>query len=180
MRNKFLLLVLVSLTALVSCNGKKEENKEESQPVNKFFSVDIDVLASKPDDFALYFSEDNTSNFKDIDAVWKGVNGGKNEKIEYILSEDNLPTHVRLDFGLKQNQDSVVVKNIKINYYGNSFQFKGSDFFSYFIKDEQFLTKTDVSKGTLTILSNEGIYKTPYYYPTQLTIDKIKEITTTN
>lgn len=177
MKNKIFILVFLSLTALISCNSKKGENKEDSNQVNEFFSVEVEALASKTDDFALYFSEDNTSNFKDINAVWHGIKGGTYEKIPFVLSEEKVPTHIRLDFGLK-NQDSVVVKNIKIDFFGNNFQVKGSDFFTYFIKDEQFVTKTDAAKGTLTILSKDGVYKTPYYYPTQLTIDKIKEITT--
>ena len=177
MKDKFLILVMASLTALVSCNDKKEENKQESKSVNEFFSVEVEALASKADDFAMYFSEDNTSDFKDVNAVWHGIKGGAEEKITYVLSEEKIPTHLRLDFGIK-NQDSVVIKNIKVDFFGNSFQIKGSDFFTYFIKDEQFVTKTDLAKGTLTILAKEGVYKTPYYYPTQLTIDKIKEITT--
>jgi hypothetical protein len=177
MKNRFLILVLASLTTLVSCNGKKEENKEESKPVNEFFSVEVEALASKTDDFVMYYSEDNTSNFKDANAVWHGIKGGVDEKVNFVLSGEKIPTHFRLDFGLK-NQDSVVVKNIKVDFFGNSFLVKGSDFFTYFIKDEQFLTKTDAAKGTLTILAKEGVYKTPYYYPTQLTIDKIREITT--
>lgn len=177
MKNRFLILVFTSLTYLVSCNDKKEENKDESKAVNEFFSVEIEALASKSDDFAMYFSEDNTSNFKDVNAVWHGIKGGANEKVPFVLSGEKIPTHIRLDFGLK-NQDSVVVKNIKVDFFGNSFQVKGSDFFTYFIKDEQFVTKTDAAKGTLTILAKDGVYKTPYYYPTQLTIDKIKEITT--
>lgn len=177
MKKRFSLLLLISIVTFFSCNEKKEDKKVASKQVNEFFSVDVDVLASKSDDFTLYYSEDNSSTFKDINAIWKGINGGKFEIIEYVLSDDILPTHIRLDFGLKQNQDSVVVKNIKVNYYGNSFELKGSDFFDFFIKDEQFLTKTDQKNGTMTILAKEGVYKTPYYYPTQTTINKIKEIT---
>jgi hypothetical protein len=80
---------------------------------------------------------------------------------------------------MKTDQDSVVVKNIKVGYYGNDYQFKGSDFFQYFIEDKQFNTKIDAAKGTITFLKKDGAYKTPYYYPTQATIDNIKKITTT-
>jgi hypothetical protein len=178
MKNKFLVLLVAAMTTLVSCGDKKDEKKEEVvKNVNEFFSVEVEALASKTDDFAMYFSEDGTSKFEDINAVWHGIKGGKEEMIAFKLSEEKVPTHIRLDFGLK-NQDSVVIKNIKVDYFGNKIEIKGSDFFNYFIKDEQFVTKTDDAKGTMTILSKEGVYKTPYYYPTQLTIDKIKEITT--
>lgn len=174
MKNKFL-LSLVLVTTLVSCNGKKEEK----EPVNEFFSVEVEALASKTDDFTLYFTEDNTTDFKGANAIWRGINGGKVEKIPFVLSVDKIPTNIRLDFGLKSDQDSVVIKNVKVDYYGNDYQFKGSDFFKYFIEDKQFSTKIDQAKGTLTILKKDGIYKAPYYYPTQATIDSIKKITTT-
>jgi hypothetical protein len=177
MKNKFLVILLALTTIFVSCGGKKEENSENAKPVNKFFSVEVLALASKTDDFAMYFSEDGTSNFKDVNAVWHGIKGGSEETVPFILSEEKIPTHIRLDFGLK-NQDSVVVKNIKVNYFGNTVDIKGSDFFNYFIKDEQFVTKVNPANGTFTILPKEGVYKTPYFYPTQLTIDKLKEITT--
>ena len=177
MKNKFLVFLVAVTATFASCGEKKEEKVENAKPVNEFFSVEVQALASKTDDFAMYFSEDNTSNFKDINAVWHGIKGGAEETVPFILTEEKIPTHIRLDFGLK-NQDSVVVKNIKVDYFGNTLEIKGSDFFNYFIKDEQFITKTDPAKGTLTILAKEGVYKTPYYYPTQLTIDKIKEITT--
>lgn len=177
MKNRLLIFVLSSLFLLVSCNGKKGDNLEDTKQVNEFFSVEVEAIASKTDDFAMYYSEDNTSNFKDVNAIWHGINAGKDETIPFVLSGEKIPTHIRLDFGLK-NQDSVVVKKIKVDFFGNSFQIKGSDFFTFFIKDEQFVTKTDPVKGTLTIFAKEGVYKTPYYYPTQLMINKIKEITT--
>jgi hypothetical protein len=176
MKNNLLVFFLALIFALVSCEEKKQQNSD-TKPVNKFFSLELQTMASKTDDFAMYFSEDGTSNFKDINAVWHGIKGGTEEIIPFLLSEEKIPTHIRLDFGLK-NQDSVVIKKIKMDYFGNSFEIKGSDFFNYFIKDEQFLTETNLEKGTITILAKEGFYKTPYYYPTQLTIDKIKEITT--
>lgn len=177
MKVKVLSLLAVFTLFLSSCKDK--EATKEGNGGNPFFSVDMQVTTKKTDNFCMYFSEDGTTNFKDNNAIWKGVNGGKEKEIvSFALTDEKIPTHIRLDFGLKQDQDSVVVKNIKVDYYGNTYEFKGSDFFNYFIKDEQFLTKIDSTKGTLTILAKEGVYKTPYYYPTQLTIDKIREITT--
>ncbi|TBX71228.1 hypothetical protein EZL74_01605 [Flavobacterium silvisoli] len=179
MRTKFLMIVFAVSSFLVSCKKEKEETVIENKNVNKFFSVELEAAASKADNFALYFSEDNTVDFKGTNAVWSGIKGGNQfETLTFALSEERIPTHIRLDFGLKADQDSVVVKNVKVSYYGNDYQFKGSDFFQYFIQDKQFSTKIDVAKGTITFLKKDGTYKTPYYYPTQATIDNIKKITT--
>lgn len=173
------MIVFAVSSVLVSCKKEKEETVVENKNVNKFFSVELEAAASKADNFAVYFSEDNTVDFKGTNAVWSGIKGGNQfETLTFALSEERIPTHIRLDFGLKADQDSVVVKNVKVSYYGNDYQFKGSDFFQYFIQDKQFNTKTDVAKGTITFLKKDGTYKTPYYYPTQATIDNIKKITT--
>lgn len=179
MRNKFLIILFAAASVLVSCKKEKEETVVENKNVKKYFNVEIEAAASKSDNFAMYFSEDGTVDFKGGNAVWCGIKGGNAfETLTFALSEEKLPTHMRLDFGLKTDQDSVVVKNVKVDYYGNEYQFKGSDFFQYFIEDKQFSTKIDAAKGTVTFLKKDGTYKTPYYYPTQATIDNIKKITT--
>jgi hypothetical protein len=179
MKAKFFINLLVVLLIASSCKeDKKEEVQAEEIPVKQNFSVEVDLVASKTDDFTLYYTENNTNEFIGSQTSWKGVNGGNvEEKVTFDLPEQVVPTNIRLDFGIK-NQDSVVIKNVKVSFYSGIYEFKGSDFFNYFIKDDQFLTKVDPAKGTMTILPKDKLYKTPYYYPTQLTIDKVKEITT--
>lgn len=177
-------IVSISLLSLVSCKKEQTNNEnvdkiDQKEVAKQNFNVQVQASSSIQDDFALYFTEDGTVDFNGKNAVWSGIKGGNNSEIvNFELSEDIIPTHIRLDFGLKNNQDSVVVKNVKVNFYENSFEFIGSDFFKYFIEDKQFNTKIDVAKGTLTLLKKDGAYKTPYFYPTQLTIDNIKKITT--
>lgn len=179
MKNKFLIVLCAVIATFTSCKNEKEVTKEENKNVKNFFNVEVEAMASKADNFAMYYSEDGTVNFKDVNAVWCGIKGGPEfEKVAFALSGEKMPTHIRLDFGLKTDQDSVVVRNIKVDYFGNDYQFKGSDFFKYFIEDKQFSTKTDPAKGTVTFYKKDGTYKTPYYYPTQATIDSIVKITT--
>jgi len=175
-------LLLLTVLSLESCKKGEESIPETTEPQKEFkknFNVQIQASSSKKDDFAVYFTEDNSINFKGEDAVWSGISGGNlEETINFELSEDRIPTHIRLDFGLKTDQDSVVVKNIAVNYYENGFSFSGADFFKYFIEDKQFITKVNPAKGTITFYKKDGTYKTPYFYPTQVTIDKIKKIVT--
>ena len=172
------ILVAIACISITSCKKEGDKNTPK-EDFKENFIVEANVSCLKSDDFAMYYTEDGTSNFKDLNAVWHGIKGGsKMQNIAFELAPEKIPTHFRLDFGLKSDQDSVVVKGIKASFYGNKFEFTGSDFFKYFVQDEQFITKVDAAKGTLTIIAKDGVYKTPYYYPTQLTIDKIKEITT--
>lgn len=175
---KKLILLTFVCVSIISCK-KEGNNSAPKEFIKENFIVEVNTSSLKNDDFAMYYSEDGTVNFKDTSVLWHGVKGGsKLQNITFQLSPEKIPTHFRLDFGLKSDQDSVVVKNVKVSFYGNKYEFVGSDFFKYFIKDEQFITKTDSDKGTLVILAKAGVYKTPYFYPTQLTIDKIKDITT--
>lgn len=180
MKTKTLITLLFISTILFSCKKDGDAvNNDEKKDVNPKFTVEVDASSKKSDNFALYYSEDGTTDFKDMNTVWCGINGGgKLQKVKFELSEEKVPTHIRLDLGLKKDQDSVVIKNVKVSYYGNSYEFIGSDFFKYFIQNDEFNTKVDVANGTLTVLQKDGIYKSPYYYPTQATIDNIKKITT--
>lgn len=142
------------------------------------FSVEVDSYLSKKDAFALYFTEDNTIAFTSEKAVWVEVKKDHcRSNLYFELPEKIIPTNIRLDFGINNKQDSVVVKKIKFNYKQNNFEIKGSEFFSYFNQDSQFKTKIDSINKTLTIYKNGDVYKTPYFYPTQLGNDKVKEIT---
>ncbi len=178
MKTKVLITLFATAFTFFSC--KKNNETEVKSDVKQSFNVELEASCSKTDDFALYFSEDGTVNFKDVNAVWAGIKGGnKFEKINFELKDDRIPTHIRMDFGLKKEQDSVVIKNIKINYYNNNFEISGANFFKYFIEDKQFSTKVDGAKGTLTIYQKDGVYKTPYYYPNQELVNAIKKITST-
>lgn len=167
----------LAATVLISCKKDEKATPEAAQIQNPNFTVEFEGSAQKTDNFAVYFTEDGTNEFKDVNAVWSGINGGKTSTIVFTLPETVVPTHIRLDLGLKQDQDSVVVKRIKVNFNDNAFEFKGSEFFNYFIKNEQFATTIDQAAGTMTVVKKDGVYKTPYYYPTGAMIDNIKKIT---
>ena len=178
MKARILLTFIVSLTLLISCKDEKKEG-ENKQPIKENFSAELDVTASKKDDFAMYFTEDNTTNFPTENAVWHGVKGGNvREKILFDLSKEKIPTDIRLDFGLKKDQDSVILYNIKIEYYGNVFNIKGSDFFKYFVENKIFKTEQDLPNQSLKIFKSNSDY-TPFFYPKRELVDEIKKLTTT-
>ncbi len=183
MKTKIFATVAIVALALVSC---KKDGKSGSDAANtpaveevKNFRVELDVTAEKDDDFALYYTEDKTINFKGEQAVWSGIKGMKDNKVTLNLGEEIVPTNVRLDFGIKKGeaQGDVTLSRVKMTYYAKSFEFKGSDFFKYFIENKDTQTKIDQAAGTITFLKNPASQATPFYYPHQLLIDEIAKIT---
>ncbi len=179
---KIRLLIFLFVISLLSCK-KDKENKIEQQEavvieevVNPNFNLEITAIASKKDDFAVYFTEDNTINFVAENAVWAGIEPVKESIIHFEIPDERIPSHIRFDFGLNKEQDSVVVKNIKVNYLKSSFEFKGSEMFQYFNQNEQFKTAVNTSNGTLTIYKDGSEYKTPFFYPNDNLVNKIKEL----
>jgi hypothetical protein len=182
MKAKFIIVALGFLALTTACKNNKSAGATEGiEPtVKQNFSVELDVMASKKDDFALYYTEDNTIAFTGDMALWHGVAGGNiREKIVFDLSEEKIPTDIRLDFGMNKEQESVEVYGIKMSYYGNNLYIKGSDFFKYFIDTKDFKTEIDVPNGVLKIVKNTPEYQGPFFYPTQELLDSIKKLTST-
>lgn len=179
MKLKFLALVIL-LTVGVSCK-KETKEKDAMQPevaVNENFTVEIDATAPVHDDFAVYYTEDGTIDFSGDKAVWRGIAGGTaSENLVIDLPESIVPTAIRLDFGMNKEQGNITIEHIKMSYQGKSFEFKGSDFFTYFIKSEEFITEVDNGKGTMTIIKGKSGFKTPYFYPTPFLAESIAKIT---
>lgn len=181
MKNKIIALVVLAI-ALTSCK-KGTEEKTENTPaveVSKNFSVEVDVISEKNDDFALYYTEDLTTNFTSDKVVWSGVKGQPNtQKIFLNLSEEIVPTDIRIDFGIKKGQEKgdVTLEKFKMSFYGKSFEFKGSDFFNYFNPNSNIETTIDATKGTITFLKNPEKQDIPFYYPKQTILDQVAKIT---
>jgi hypothetical protein len=181
MKSKFIIALFSVLIMSSSCknNGKTEDETAAEKPaVKENFSVEIDVKASKKDDFSLYYTEDNTIAFSGDMALWRGVTGGNiQEKIIFDLPEEKLPTDIRLDFGMNKDQETVEVLNVKIIFYGKELNIKGSDFFKYFIESKDFDTSIDVAAGSMKIKRKGTEYKTPFFDPRQELIEAIKNLT---
>ncbi len=182
MRNKIFIIATIFTLAFISC--KKEEKAKEGDAAAtveqvKNFRVDLDVYTEKDDNFSVYYTEDNTINFTGEKAIWAGVKGKQDQKVTLNLPEEVIPTDVRIDFGLKtgDEQGDVTLKNFKFEFFGKTFERKGSEFLNYFIKNDSIQTEIDAQKGTITFKKNPKSKMTPFYYPQQTVIDEIKKMT---
>ncbi len=174
-------LITCTLAILFSNCKKETSNSSEktSEPVvPSNFLVEMTVTAAKDDNFAVYFTEDGTIDFTGDNTVWSGVSASDNpQKVLFHFSEGVIPTHIRFDFGINKEQGNIKLSDVKLKFGDKSFEFKGSDFFTYFIENETIKTEIDDSAGTITFLSTSGEFATPFYYPHQAILDEITRIT---
>jgi len=181
-----LLIVVLSLSFAFSCKNNTEENKKDAEATETaltaeqlLFNVEMDVKAEKPDDFALYYTQDNSINFSDKEVVWRGVKGGmKSERLTFSLPENALPTNIRIDFGIKKDSKVITLERLKIAYLNKIIEVKGSEFLYYFMVNEKVQAVPDLEKGTITFTKNSKFpEETYYYYPSPALNDTIKVLT---
>jgi hypothetical protein len=185
MKTKFFIIAAVFSIALSSCK-KGADAKNDGTPeapkaeVKENFSVDLDVVSTVEDNFALYYTEDNSTSFSGDKAAWNGVKAEPGvQTVTLTLSEEIIPTDIRLDFGLKKGaeQGEVTLQQMKINYYGKSFVIKGSDFLKYFIPNKDVPSEIDAAKGTIKFLKDPKGISTHFYYPQQTVLDEVAKLT---
>lgn len=177
MKSKISILLLLILGITVGCKNDKaaEAPAEEAKPAG--FTVEVTVATDKPDDFALFYTEDGTIAFTPDKAVWTGVKPGEQTAV-LTLPAGVVPTHIRLDLGAKQNQDqgNVTVKGVKLVYKDKEFAFAGSDFLKYFIKDAPIQFVEHPEAKSVEFKQNLESH-TAFFYPQQALIDQISIIT---
>ncbi|RTY95915.1 hypothetical protein [Flavobacterium sp. GT3R68] len=182
MKTKIFIITTIFSLVFVSCkNDNQVKDAEENAPKvekKEKFSVDLDITAPKDDNFAVYYTEDGTINFTGEKAVWAGVKGqAESQKVVLDLPEEIIPTDIRLDFGLNKEQGDVILEKFKLNFYGKTFEAKGSDFLKYFIANDSVKTEIDQVKGTIKFVKNPKTFTTPFYYPQQAILDEVTKIT---
>lgn len=171
MKTKILALLVLLTSLLVGCKEeKKVDDLEIVQPivVDEGFKVTLDVIAKVDDDFALYYTEDGTVNFFDTKPVWQGFKGNESvQQVTFNLPEDVIPTQLRLDFGMKQDQPNIKVEKITLQYKSKKREIIGAEIFKFFRADEN-QCKIDVSTNEIIANVNEGKRLTPSLYPHQI------------
>lgn len=181
MKTKTFALALFCALVFAACkkDGDATETKGEAPKVEKErFSVDLDVIAEKEDNFSVYYTEDGTINFNGDKAIWSGVKGGgQSEHLVFDFPEEIIPTNIRFDFGLNKEQGDVTLQKFKLTFYGKSFEARGSDFNKYFIPNDSIKTEIDQAAGTIKFLKNPKGYNPPFFYPQQAVLDEIAKIT---
>jgi len=158
--------------SLVTISCKKDSDKVEAdKPVVesvKKMNVQMDVIQQTPGIYAVYYTEDNTSNFNTDHVIWNEVKPSKEvQTLNFDFPEDAYPTQLRFDIGNKPEREDVIMKGFKINFAGKSVDVKGSDFFKYFWTNDSIPTSVDQANGTITFLKKKNTKHVPYFNPNE-------------
>jgi hypothetical protein len=182
MKTKSFITSILIITILFSC--KKDEKSSEETIIedtikkNEFFSVNLKLQFPLNDSFVAYYTEDNTINFDENKAVWLEVKGSNEfQEITFNFKEEVIPTHIRLDFGINKDQKEVVLEKIKIDFYGNNFEIRGSDFLNYFNENKSIKTEIDQVNGSIKFIQNEDTFNPILFYPNEKLVEEIAKIT---
>lgn len=171
MKTRIILPLLLITVFFTSCKDEKSIDNLPTVTPEKVednsFKFTLKCIVKKNDDFALYFTEDGSISFEKVQPIWQGIKGSENEQeITYSLPEDAYPTQFRIDLGLKQDQQDIIIKGVKMTYKGKTFEANGPKFFEFFRADENQCT-ADVVTGTIKAVVKDGVRKMPSIYPHQ-------------
>jgi hypothetical protein len=156
------LLVLFFIT--VTAIGCKDEGKNQGGSTSAdTFKLELTLVAKKDDNFCLLYTKDGSLNFKD--GVWKGVKGSETEQsLEFSLPSGVFPTQLRFDFGLKPDQEDIVLKSIVLEYKDKKRKIAGVELANFFRADLNKCT-FDAGSGIIKALVVNGVKQSPSLYP---------------
>ncbi|RTL13776.1 MAG: hypothetical protein EKK56_03860 [Flavobacteriaceae bacterium] len=164
-----LILVLALLASFfISCkNEKSVDDLEVVKPVEieTAFKVTLNVTVKKDDNLSLFYTTDGSIDFTKIPPIWKEVKGNDlPQKVEFLLPEGVLPTQLRLDFGINDQQEDIVLSNVIFSYIGKEKNIGCPDLVSYFRADENKCSFDHVT-GLIKAKVIDGKRQYPSLYP---------------
>lgn len=181
MKTKLIAIIFLFSTVLFGC--KKEQSNDIPLPaqqpiISSSFQVAIDVIAKKTDTFGLYYTSDGSINFFTIPPVWQSINGNDTlQRIIFTVPDKIIPTQIRIDFGMQQDQPDIILRKITLLYNNKIAEIEGPHIFDYFQNDPK-QCNVDVQSGTIVAKIKDGKRRTPSIYPNpKLLAKKIKSVT---
>jgi hypothetical protein len=167
MKNKILFLALnVFLLTFIGCKGDKDIDSLDlvkPEKENTFFKATIKVIVKKDDNFAFFYTKDGSTDFK-LEPIWQAVKGSESEQeITYNLP-NILPTQLRFDFGLKPDQDDIILKSIVLEYKDKKREIAGAELANFFRADLNKCT-FEAGSGVIKAIVVNGVKQSPSLYP---------------
>jgi hypothetical protein len=147
--------IIVFLALFVSCKEDKDFYK---------VIIKVEAVIKENDSIRVFYTSDNTINFKEEKAVWKKITGSnKNQEITIEIPKDVEPNQLRIDFGKNTANQEIVLNKICVSYFESNFEAKGEEIYWYFRPDEN-NTLLDKKSGILKRIDSTQI-NGPSLYP---------------
>ncbi|WP_396177347.1 hypothetical protein [Flavobacterium sp.] len=165
MKTKFLTTFIVIATIFASCKEESSKTEEIATKEANNFKVIVNVTIKKDDNLSLFYTEDGSTDFSQIQPLWVDVKGSDAaQDVVFNLPEDAMPTQIRLDFGINKEQETIIINKFSMYYSGKSFEAPGEQFYLYFAPD---VSKTvfDKDKRTIDAVVKDGVRQYPSFYP---------------
>jgi hypothetical protein len=167
MKAKSILLLFMAVI-FSSCKNDKTDKDAES----KTFKVTVKVIAKNDDDFCLLYTTDGTCNFNDK-VVWQHVKGNNDEQeVAFSLPSNIKPTQLRLDFGIKKEQDEIVLKKMTFEYNNKKKEIQGDELRLLFRPDDSKCT-FDGTTGVIKAITKDGQKQIPSIYPQEANLGPV-------
>jgi hypothetical protein len=166
-------VILIAMSVcFLGCKDQKEEVKTEEAPVvANNVKVTLDVTIKKDDDLQIYYTETTSTDFNEKESLWQHVKGSESpQKIVFNIPEDVLPTMVRLDFGVSDNQEAVKFSGIEFEYYGKKFTSVGEDLANYFRPQTE--ARIDFKTGLIEARFQDGKRIEPAIFPHEVPLSQ--------
>lgn len=177
MKLKSLILGLFIATAFVACkNEPKTDEANAEEAVDTSFKVTLNLNMKKNDTLHLYYTEDNTINFKEESSLWVSAAGSEQaQDMVFKLPDGVFPTQFRLDLGVNRENEKIKLNSIKFDYLKKSFLMNETTIFNYFRIDENVSimdpqTK-ELGRKDPKVASGASLY--PQEIPLKTEIDKL-------
>lgn len=181
MKLKYYFVALLAIGSLAGCKKDNTEDKpdtetaaQENAPSGKV-AVTINGIITKDDTFQLFYSETGTLDF-DHNVLLPVKGKAEAQDITFLLSDDALPTSMRIDPGDQKGQGKITINSLTVKYYEKSLVIKGGkEFLKYFQSDNVGLENATDASVTLVTKEVNGSYD-PMLYPTGDLINALKGI----
>jgi hypothetical protein len=166
MKLRFLAIIAIS-TLVLSCKNEKQVEPEAApqaeQPVaNNRFRVILDVTVKKDDNLQVYYN--TGKGFNEEEAVWAAVKGmPDSQKVVFELPDEVIPLSLRIDLGVKEDQQDIIFSGFEMSYSGKTFESRGYEIGKYFYPLEG--TEADFTSGVVKVKLKDGKRVEPAFNP---------------
>lgn len=166
MKNSILLFI-ISLTLFTSCKDDKSNDvtTESVESVSKQVKVSLSAIVKTDDDFQLFFKEEDVADtpYEESNSVWAKIKGSeKPQNIEFVFPENVLPNYFRLDLGVNDKQQQIIISSMKIEYIDKKIEMNTSQIIEQYFIPNNCIEIKDKNIGLFNLIKGDNNSHDPF------------------